>query len=406
MRINLYWLYTSICVIISCNLYSQEKNIIKPKNGDCNNAIEITDTIWEALNSPVGHGEIMEITGHKNSNYFFEQEHNTVWYFFIPQDDCTLTFDIVPVNINDDYDFILYKETGYNFCDRIKLKKPVRTNISRNNRSINSKTGLSKDAENEYFHSGMGPSYCKEIEVEKGVKYYLVLDNVYDNGSGHSIYIHYNCSTEVNQQKFNLNINVLDKETREIINSYIDIFLIDSTGLQIPYMRYEDIGSCFIPFEQDKNYLIRVKADEYLGYSLELNYQIYSDPVTLNVELEKIVIGQNIILENVYFYGNQSVFLPESYESLDNLYMSLYDNPTVTIEIQGHVNAPRSEPGSYYQLSFDRAKAVYQYLVDKGIDAGRLTFKGFANNNMVFPDATTEEEMKKNRRVEIVILSK
>jgi chromosome partitioning protein len=49
----------------------------------------------------------MEISGDESSLYEFEKEHNTVWYYFKTPFDCDLTFDITPVSLKDDYDFIL-----------------------------------------------------------------------------------------------------------------------------------------------------------------------------------------------------------------------------------------------------------------------------------------------------------
>jgi outer membrane protein OmpA-like peptidoglycan-associated protein len=57
------------------------------------------------------------------------------------------------------------------------------------------------------------------------------------------------------------------------------------------------------------------------------------------------------------------------------------------------------------QLSVNRAKAVYDYLEDKGIETNRMAYKGFGATKLLFPDARSEDRMKKNRRVEILIIS-
>jgi outer membrane protein OmpA-like peptidoglycan-associated protein len=57
------------------------------------------------------------------------------------------------------------------------------------------------------------------------------------------------------------------------------------------------------------------------------------------------------------------------------------------------------------KLSENRAKAVVKYLVDKGIDVSRLTYKGFGANEPV-ADNKTEEGRAQNRRTALKVISK
>ncbi len=52
----------------------------------------------------------------------------------------------------------------------------------------------------------------------------------------------------------------------------------------------------------------------------------------------------------------------------------------------------------------NRAKAIYNYLVSKDIDASRLRYEGFGKRRPVVAFESNEEDAKKNRRVEIRIL--
>jgi outer membrane protein OmpA-like peptidoglycan-associated protein len=115
--------------------------------------------------------------------------------------------------------------------------------------------------------------------------------------------------------------------------------------------------------------------------------------------------GEKINLENLLFYPNKSMFLNESFEELNELFLLLDKQKQLKIDILGHVNGPKSKNTEEFQLlSENRAKAVYDYLIKRGINSNRLSHKGFGNTQMVFPKAETEEEMKLNRRVEILIL--
>ena len=57
------------------------------------------------------------------------------------------------------------------------------------------------------------------------------------------------------------------------------------------------------------------------------------------------------------------------------------------------------------ELSENRAKTVFEILKDNGIPAERMTYKGMGNTEMVYPHAATDEEKRKNMRVEIFIIT-
>jgi outer membrane protein OmpA-like peptidoglycan-associated protein len=79
----------------------------------------------------------------------------------------------------------------------------------------------------------------------------------------------------------------------------------------------------------------------------------------------------------------------------------LVKNGTVKIEISGHTDNYGTD--AYNQkLSVDRARAVYRYLIDNGIESNRLSYKGYGKEKPVVPN-DTEENRAKNRRTEILI---
>jgi len=121
--------------------------------------------------------------------------------------------------------------------------------------------------------------------------------------------------------------------------------------------------------------------------------------------------GAAIILQNMNFHGGAHVLLPASYPVLKELIAVLNAYPKINIEIQGHVcctklpDALDNDLGTY-DLSVQRAKAIYQYLVTNGIDGSRLAYKGFGSSQRLFPEELNEYEQAMNRRVEIKITAK
>jgi len=122
--------------------------------------------------------------------------------------------------------------------------------------------------------------------------------------------------------------------------------------------------------------------------------------------LPQLKTGRKYKFSTINFVGNEAIPLPESAGTLHALYFMMKNNPTLKIRIEGHVNGAGTEqdPVWFQQLSDDRAKYVYNYLVNKGIDASRLSWIGYGARFMLYPHARSSQELKMNRRVEISVV--
>jgi outer membrane protein OmpA-like peptidoglycan-associated protein len=123
-------------------------------------------------------------------------------------------------------------------------------------------------------------------------------------------------------------------------------------------------------------------------------------------------IGTSIILKDVVFYGGRHLPLPPSYVALGELLKAMKDNAHVCIRIEGHVCCiPDSTDGPDFDtgqsnLSVQRAKFVYDYLIRQGIPKDRMTFAGLGGSHKLYPDELNPAQESANRRVEIRIVSK
>lgn len=120
-----------------------------------------------------------------------------------------------------------------------------------------------------------------------------------------------------------------------------------------------------------------------------------------NIKLEK---GKTINLDNIYFDHDRADFLSRSYDQLDKLLSVLEDHPLMKIRVQGHTD-DRGDYDYNLILSNDRASAVVDYLIQKGISSHRLRYKGFGSSKPISTN-NTDAGRRKNRRVEFVILEK
>jgi outer membrane protein OmpA-like peptidoglycan-associated protein len=145
----------------------------------------------------------------------------------------------------------------------------------------------------------------------------------------------------------------------------------------------------------------------------------------LRTILPELKGGHKYILENLNFVGDTSQLIAASLPSLEALYKLMQKNKSLVIRIEGHVNHPLQwgykdkdlahktryfPPEISYKeanqwLSEERAKAVYNYLLSKGIDPKRMSTIGYGNTKMLFPYATRQDEQEQNRRVEINVIS-
>ncbi|HCU19504.1 MAG TPA: hypothetical protein DF818_09570 [Bacteroidales bacterium] len=97
-------------------------------------------------------------------------------------------------------------------------------------------------------------------------------------------------------------------------------------------------------------------------------------------------IDKPIELPNILYDFGKWDLRPESMVSLDKLVETLLDNPNVTIELMSHTDSRDTE--AYNQdLSQKRAQVVVQYLIDKGIEAERLSARGYGESTPITVDA-------------------
>ncbi len=106
----------------------------------------------------------------------------------------------------------------------------------------------------------------------------------------------------------------------------------------------------------------------------------------------------------INFETAKSIIKPESDKIIDDVAKMLTDNSTIKVSIEGHTQADNTgSPAANKILSEQRAKAVMNALIAKGISSLRLSAKGWGQENPI-GDNNTEEGRAKNRRVEIVKL--
>ncbi|MCB9673914.1 MAG: OmpA family protein [Alphaproteobacteria bacterium] len=156
---------------------------------------------------------------------------------------------------------------------------------------------------------------------------------------------------------------------------------------------------------QPGTYQVRVTADGYRGRGFEIALEdggkitkdVTLEPARVQVKKEKIDIR-----ESIYFETGKAIIKPESFGLLDEVAQAIVEHPElVKIRIEGHTDS-RGSASSNLKLSKDRAKSVLDYLVGKGVEAGRLESEGYGESKPI-EQGENEAAWSKNRRVDFFV---
>ena len=160
-----------------------------------------------------------------------------------------------------------------------------------------------------------------------------------------------------------------------------------------------------LPYGQ--KYTMRAIAKDFIaeGDNIDLTQPKAFQQITgKELKLVPIEVGRTVRLNNIFFDTGKSELRPESGPELDRLVTTLNESPKMVIEVRGHTDNTGSNEINA-KLSQDRAEAVREYFVSKGIEPDRIASKGFGESKPVATN-DTDEGRQQNRRVEFVIIKK
>lgn len=199
---------------------------------------------------------------------------------------------------------------------------------------------------------------------------------------------------------------VLDDKTGEPLFANIELYDVEKEELLAQFTTNRETGEYLISLPGGRNYGISVKAENYLFHSENMNVteSTVSREIINDIRLKKVEVGQSIVLNNIFFDTGVATLRPESFAELGVLYKLLVDNPALRIEISGHTDNVGSATLNQ-RLSENRAKAVVDFLVGRGITPDRLTFKGYGFEQPIASNETAAGRQM-NRRTEFKILEK
>lgn len=198
-------------------------------------------------------------------------------------------------------------------------------------------------------------------------------------------------------------IQVVEKNTKQVLsNTQIEIKN-EFDNIIISGITNE-FGLLEIKFNPEMEYTITVKKDGYNSLENKINLK---NNIIIELEQTNVNILENkLVIDNIHFNFDNFMLLEESKLTLNKIVTILKENPLINIEIHAHTDTKGSE--SYnVQLSLNRGKSTYEYLLNKGIKNTRIKYYGHGMKNPLIHcnNNCSEEENETNRRVEFLIIN-
>ena len=399
-------------------------------SNDCLFAIPLTlDKPYGPTTAPDGAGRIQEIVADKAHPNLFEREHNSVWYKVTIPYNGQLEIRIAQNSQWDDYDFLVYRNTGAYFSNQVMLNKvnPVAVNLanidsaamfkavmgknkqekaSRNQERPHSSTqqkgskqassdlpelpniapsadakptiGMLIDATDRMLTKKQTGNFIQSIPVRAGEEYYIVLDNNTPNGQGHTI------TATVHVDAYEPLLLFYDKRARKYVDVNLMILERGGKGAERPIVQDEHYRGGRIKFIPDFGYLLYAKKDGYFSIYKEFNSRelMQRGDTVMLYNMERTERGSSFPVSGLYFESGEATMIG-NYDSVLTEYLAMFRNhPEVTFLVKGYVQSYGVDAEADMLLSLERAKAIKQWFTKNGIDPKRIATAGMTKNEI------------------------
>ena len=204
---------------------------------------------------------------------------------------------------------------------------------------------------------------------------------------------------------------VRDADTRRPLEAQVSFVKLEHSRTFLEAMTDEK-GQFLTVLPLGENYALNVSKPGYLFYSENFALEEMTsiqEPFILDIRLRKVPTetsqlqeNKPIILKNIFFDTGSADLLPTSITELEKLQQLLEDHLNLHIQINGHTDNIGQAKDNLI-LSEARAKAVSNYLIEKGIEKERLLYKGFGEERPIATNNTAEGRQT-NRRTEFEVI--
>lgn len=199
---------------------------------------------------------------------------------------------------------------------------------------------------------------------------------------------------------------VYDSDSKSNIGADFELSDLATSEVITKSKSMQSSGEYLVCLPANKDYGLNVSKNGYMFHSENFSLSESGDtikPLTINIPLQTIQPGRKEVLRNIFYETDSWDLNKRSVAELNKLVSFLEKNTSVTIEIGGHTDNVGTNEYNI-ELSEKRAKNVFDYIVNKGISADRLTYKGYSFSEPI-ADNKTAKGRAINRRTEFKIIS-
>ena len=208
---------------------------------------------------------------------------------------------------------------------------------------------------------------------------------------------------------------IKDKETGEILTE-VKVSLLDENFQILKESSTDDLGQYRFEVVCGKTYYVRVEKKNYETGEKGIAITNKSNISRLDFEFEKRIkpiglgtdLAKTLNIPIIYFDLDKSSIRKDAAYELEKIIVVMNDFPKLKINIRSHTDSRQTAKYNNI-LSERRAKSTRDWLIKRGVDANRLTAKGYGESQLVNHCADgvkcSEAEHQENRRSEFVIVS-
>lgn len=352
--------------------------------------------------------------------YYQPEDKYTYWYKMKITGNSIVSYNLKMIDQEDEYELLIYKYDGKNFCNDKIVKKlqPL---------SISNKGNLSVKKGDLYYWSvvnlkGRGCGHILELNDGNNKMSIKAIQNdcvedaiVLDTVIKEIVKVD---TVKPNDVSVSLDKNVLgyvvNSLTLEYINANVSLHSINGVSTN-EIVNVDKITGFDFPIIKGDTIVLSITK---FGYDAFLD-TIYVSSDTMKLMLNPIKVGEKLIMYHIYFHPNTYVLKEESKNELKKLNDFMLENNNYHFEIQGHTNGNRAVKrtskyahlgeewnfsGSAKKLSKLRAEKIKSYLIKNGVSEYQLQTKGYGGDKMIVAKPKNMKQAMKNIRVEVKVI--
>jgi outer membrane protein OmpA-like peptidoglycan-associated protein/tetratricopeptide (TPR) repeat protein len=208
---------------------------------------------------------------------------------------------------------------------------------------------------------------------------------------------------------------ITDDETKMAISN-ATVVLLDEQFHEIQKQYSDENGLYSFKVKCGLTYYIKITKQEFDTQELKIEVEDNMDSTTSSIKMiktiKKIGIGDDLAkvfgIKTIYFDLDKFDIRPEAAFELEKIVAVLKANPTMKVAIKSHTDSRQSFEYNLI-LSDKRAKSTTNWIISNGIDAMRLSAKGYGESQLINSCSDgiqcSEEEHQANRRSEFIVIA-